>query len=655
MKGRPARPVLDLVAWPEFDPKVLTSEERKTFHARRAAVELYAAHVAIQEIERQTGVNRKQLYRLVAACTQIHDDGRVYGYRAIKRYARTGTYERKTPPKHSPGDSVFGGSVGAFQYLLKSYPPLEAWLLTKVRGKAISLEQRPEDRIRVAGLTNLHADFLQQCRTLGISALDYPLNTALRGKRALSAWVKGRSLDDFARAAKAAGAKHTKGMPRTGEDGNTAATHALQVVEFDGHRLDIRLTIVLRDPMGFEQRFEIERVWLLVIIDVWSRAVLGYHMSLNREYSRYDVIRTIEKSLEPHRLRKFSVAGLGYGTHGGFPSTKMEELAYATWQRMKLDNAKANLADDVRYALTEFVGCVMDAGPTYTPDDRPYIERFFGTIASKLSSRMPGYTGTNAQDVRRALSDPKGNINLYLTFEELEDLMEASIAEYNGTPHSGLNSLTPLEAVEYSVRGKGQLLNWLPQVKRNTMCLMHTPKLVKVRGYLQQGQRPHINFYGVRYTSATLASTGSFIGQQLRIYYNSQDMRSVRAFTAQGAEIGQLTAQGAWGQVQHDLKLRQEIVRLSGRKRLDAALGEPWLSQFIEQKFAMAKSSRRAASDLARTIRALTQVPPLAEPDGSANLESSAASSLPSERQAAAIVPVEPRDLKIGSGFSGAL
>ena len=28
-----------------------------------------------------------------------------------------------------------------------------------------------------------------------------------------------------------------------------------------------------------------------------SRAVLGYHISLNREYSRYDVIRTIEAAL----------------------------------------------------------------------------------------------------------------------------------------------------------------------------------------------------------------------------------------------------------------------------------------------------------------------------------------------------------------------
>jgi transposase InsO family protein len=67
---------------------------------------------------------------------------------------------------------------------------------------------------------------------------------------------------------------------------------------FDGHRLDIRLKVVVRDPFRFEHEFEIERAWLLVIIDVCTRAVLGYHIALGREYSHYDVIKTIERTLK---------------------------------------------------------------------------------------------------------------------------------------------------------------------------------------------------------------------------------------------------------------------------------------------------------------------------------------------------------------------
>jgi putative transposase len=54
--------------------------------------------------------------------------------------------------------------------------------------------------------------------------------------------------------------------------------------------------------------------------------------------------------------------------------------------------------------MCEFVGCCVDAGPKYSPDERPYIERFFGTIASRLSSRLPGYTGSHPRDLRRALA-----------------------------------------------------------------------------------------------------------------------------------------------------------------------------------------------------------------------------------------------------------
>ncbi len=63
-------------------------------------------------------------------------------------------------------------------------------------------------------------------------------------------------------------------------------TRPYQMVEFDGHRIGLRLKVVVRDPLGFEHEFEIERVWLLVIIDVCTRAVLGYHLVLAREYAK---------------------------------------------------------------------------------------------------------------------------------------------------------------------------------------------------------------------------------------------------------------------------------------------------------------------------------------------------------------------------------
>lgn len=306
-----------------------------------------------------------------------------------------------------------------------------------------------------------------------------------------------------------------------------------------------------------------------------------------REYSRYDVVKTIENALEPHRPRIFTIPGLAYGPQDGFPSGRLPELAYVTWEWMKLDNGKANLANEALTALCEFVGCVADAGPKYSPDERPYIERFFGTIASRLSSRLPGYTGSHSRDLRRAVADPKGDLRLYVSLDELVELVEYAISSYNGTPHRGLNNATPLEAMEYFVRGKQTLLAWLAEQHRRTLCLMQSARRCRVRAYLEQGVRPHINLHGVRYTNRVLATSTHLIGQYLLIYMNADDLRSVRAFLADGTELGVLEAQGAWRVVPHNLSCVRRFASMWA-----SAGGTPtWIS--IRSKPTSSKNSRR--------------------------------------------------------------
>jgi transposase InsO family protein len=394
------------------------------------------------------------------------------------------------------------------------------------------------------------------------------------------------------------------------------ATRPCQVVEFDGHRLDIRLKMVIPDPLGFEHEFEIERVWLLVIIDVCTRAVLGYNLVLGREYSRYDVIKTIENTLEPHRSRTFTIPGLSYGPQEGFPSERLLELGYATWEWIKLDNAKANLANETLSALCDFVGCCVDAGPRHSPDERPYIERFFGTVHTRFSSRLPGYIGSHPRDLRRALSAPKGGLRLFVSFDELEELIEYSIANYNGTPHGGLNNVTPLEAMEYFIRGRQSLVTWLAEHHRRTLCLMQTARRCRVRAYLELGVHPHINLYGARYTNALLASSAHLVGRQLLVYINSDDLRSVRAFLPDGAELGVLEAQGMWRIVPHNLKLRREIRKGSNTRRYKGEVDSNPIEAYLKQKLAQAKHTRKAATELALVMRALETASVVRSPAG---------------------------------------
>ncbi|MEX4003582.1 integrase [Paraburkholderia sp. EG285A] len=662
-RRKPELQAIDANAWPTVAHSELDEPARRAFETRRLAVLRYIAGESINAIEQSTGIDRRQLYRWLERAQAPHPDGRPFGFRALIRYARIEEYAR-VRDVHVRGERGSRGAAGALAQLFERYPTLTGWLLLQVKQRRVLLEQVHTDghlRTRLRGLQSLHDEFLRQCRSVGLTAADYPFNTSDHAIRSLSRRLKAEMLRGFGMAARSAGASHLKGLPRLDDPGSPAAVRPYQVVEFDGHRLDIRLKVVVRDPLGFSHEFEMERVWLLVIIDVCTRAVLGYHIALAREYSRYDVIKTIENALEPHRPRVFTIPGLEYASQDGFPSGRLPELAYVTWEWIKLDNAKANLANETLTALCEFVGCLADAGPKYSPDERPYIERFFGTIASRLSSRLPGYTGSHPRDLRRALADPKGNLRLYVSLDELVELVEYTISTYNGTPHRGLNNATPLEAMEYFVRGKQTLLAWLAEPHRRTLCLMQSAKRCRVRAYLAQGVRPHINLHGVRYTNDVLATSTHLIGQHLLIYMNADDLRSVRAFLANGTELGVLEAQGAWRVVPHNLKLRQQIRKQAGKHRRHSNVDTNPIEAYVQAKLREAKKTRKAATELADAICLLASAPTVRTPLGPTRpTETKTAVALgaasATDTQAATVVElaprtsVRPRKLSIGTG-----
>lgn len=649
---------LDLASWPSVSYNEIDDNEKKCFLDRCQAIELYANGEPIKLIERETRVNRKQLYRMVSRCLTTHADGRPYGYRALLRFIRINNYVRTKTVR----TAVKGGAAGAFQQLIERYPSLEAWLKQQIKQRKVLIEQVGTEgrlRTRLRKLNQVHAGFLEQCRRIGITAANYPLNTDTLAIRALATWIKADVLRSFGEAARAAGASHLKGMPaHPAQVKRAAIVRPFQAVEFDGHRLDIRLKLVVQDPLGYTHEFELDRLWLLVILDVCSRAVLGYHLVYGREYNRYDVIKTVEQALQPHPDFPFSLKGLSYGAGGGFPSQKLPETGYATWEWIRLDNAKANLSQESLTALCEFVGCFADAGPAYSPDERPYIERFFGTLENQMSSRLPGYTGSSPNDFRRALSDSSTDLRLLVSLNEFVEIVEASLGAYNGTPHSGLSGRTPIEAMTYFVRGKQQLLKWLVESRRKTLCLMQTARKCTVRGYLETGTRPHINLFGVRYTSRTLAASTTLIGRKLLVYMNADDMRTVRAFLPDGAELGILNAHGEWGVTVHNLKLRREILKERGRSAVRQSEGNRPITDYVQAKLAQAKrKQRRAANELSSALRQIDRTTEHRTPPGPAKpieVEQTSAheKSLGAEDCTNKTDFAVPRTLSIGTGHA---
>jgi putative transposase len=85
---------LEPSSWAEFDTSALAKEHREAFVARRQAIELYVGNASVADIEQRTGVHRRQLYRMFDRCLAIHEDGRIFGWRALAPHARVASYQR---------------------------------------------------------------------------------------------------------------------------------------------------------------------------------------------------------------------------------------------------------------------------------------------------------------------------------------------------------------------------------------------------------------------------------------------------------------------------------------------------------------------------------------------------------------------------------
>jgi transposase InsO family protein len=374
-------------------------------------------------------------------------------------------------------------------------------------------------------------------------------------------------------------------------------------VEFDGHKIDINLQVSFEDAGGVVEHIKINRVWLLVIIDVFTRAILGWNVVLSSEYNRHDVMRTIQQALMPQRKRtQLSIPGLTYAFSGGFVGEVLPFLDGACWDHLRLDNARANLAADTLALLSTVVGCLTEAGPVGEPTERPFVERFFGTMETTLYHRLQGTTGSHPRDIRRRLMNPKGKESLPISFDELLELTEVCIANYNGSPHSGIGDRTPLEFLTRTIEPHRDTLRVLSEPFRRQLCILQPSQLCPVKGSLQQGRRPYINLHGVKYSSRLLQQATDLICTPIRIYMDPQDMRVVHAYLSNGAEFGPLNAARPWHRTKHSLRLRQEIQRLRRARKLHFSEADDPVQAYLAYK--RAEPVKRKAKSPHRTAEA---------------------------------------------------
>lgn len=591
--------IKDTSRWPTVDISLLSDKHSIIYERRENAIREYLADKPVKEISKAFGIPRNELGRFLRKCLSTHPDGRIWGWRALIPYSRQQRYERRVPIKPYPSSRMGGGS-GALMQLFDRLPHIQEFvdaLFLKKRGAGIIHESR-------IPLKSIHKRFLDACRTAGLTTRDYPFSVKTLGRVALWRYLSKLLKKKLLSGVLARHGKDAARILRSASGGNVEEeiVRPYQKVQFDAHRIDLFATVSMPSPYGGSVQRIIDRFWILAILEVVSRAILGYYVSLNREYNAHEVLLCVRNAITPWKRRGVTIPGLKYPDHGGMPSEIIPDLAWALWQEFSYDNAKANLSDKVLNKLTRTVGCAINPGPVEAPERRALIERFFQTVEENGFHRLPSTTGSGPSDPRR--DDPEHTaIRLNINLEHIEELTEVIILQYNGTPHSGIGYRTPLEYLQYFVSDDNYLVKTLPEGRRTNMDLLSIEVARTVRGNIKQGRRPYIEFEGVRYHNDILSRSPGLIGKRLTLMVNPDDVRSLLAYLPDGAEFGTLTAHRPWGRIPHTLEVRKAILTLRHRRLLWYTAEQDPIQVYLDYLATQAGNSKTAVREFAKAQR----------------------------------------------------
>lgn len=543
----------DREEWVDIPAEIVPSIYREIYKQRKMAIDMYIDGYKTSEIEERTTVKHSNLPRLLERCLQEDKNKNQYGYAGLiprKRIAK-GTIEIDLR-KH-------------FGQLLATYPELESYIKGNYFGIA------PYTTERVMNIRTLHEKFLRKCKELQISDDVYPFNTDTQGYYSLYRYVKKIERENIELAANRETNNAKQKIKSTGI-GKKYIQNPLapfSTVQIDGHIIDIIYTTKVRMPDGTIQAMTAHRCWLFAVIDVATRCIIGYSTSQEMNYNQFDVLRAFQTSILPHKMIDFKIPGFSYPSNGGFPSIALPETQYALFDMVMMDNAKSHLSKNVRNKALNVINCTLNYGSVATPETRGIIERFFGTLETKGFHRLPMTTDSSINGIKRRNPEYKA-IKYDVTYDDILEVIEQLIIQYNNSPHEALYNNTPLQEMERKIREYGMMPTIASENKiEDIKKLMYHTVTRRVCGGTKNGKRPYVSFMNAQYRNDILASSNIYLGKEITLLINPDDVSTVEAFTEDGMPLGMLRANGEHGQKSHSLKSRQAINHYAKQNKLD--------------------------------------------------------------------------------------
>ena len=219
------------------------------------------------------------------------------------------------------------------------------------------------------------------------------------------------------------------------------ANWPLAIVQIDHTPLDV---IIVDDV----HRKPINRPWITVAIDVFSRVVLGMYISLDAPSSMSAGMCLSHCILTKGEWLK----DLGFG----------EEVEWPFWGVMDvlhMDNAAEFRSETLKALAKEYL-FDLNLRPIAKPRYGGHIESMMGTIATALKV-LPGATFSNIKEKDEYPSAKMAN----MTFSELEQWLVLQFATYHLKTHESLG-MSPREKWKQGILGdKNNLGRGLPEIR----------------------------------------------------------------------------------------------------------------------------------------------------------------------------------------------
>lgn len=255
------------------------------------------------------------------------------------------------------------------------------------------------------------------------TGLDAPHENTVRSRIAI--------LSDFLKLHRRVGSREARQAYALDKGSFPGADYPLAVVQIDHTPMDV----ILVDE---EARRPIGRPWITVAIDVYSRMILGYYISLDPP-SSHSVGMCLAHAVLPKEvwLAKHDLA-----------------TAWPCWGLMRtahVDNGKEFRGRTLRRACEQY-GITIEYRPVLQPSFGGHIERLMGTLAIE-THMLKGTTFSSIHE--RGNYDSRGQA--VFTIKELERWLAVFIVEnYHQREHSSLEGQSPLQRWEEGILGTGK-------------------------------------------------------------------------------------------------------------------------------------------------------------------------------------------------------